>query len=251
MAVRVTTPAENLAYVSVGGENVVKVYRRNGGTPALVASIPTSDTPHALWPSADNRSVYVGQENADSVAVIDVAGQRVVKQIPVGQAPQAIVFVANAVPTGSSAAGAENLTRQNVGAAHRAPRAPGARRAGRQGRAHRARPAPGGRVARGAPRACARGRRRQPLQHALSDALSGRCPLPPQPVASVRSETVAALPSRACAIRVLTRRVLGGCRPPRAPLLARRQIPTRKHRHAHDLSPGTMPYILLDNYAVD
>ena len=35
-----------------------------------------------------------------------------VKQISVGQAPQALVFVANAVPTG---AGTEGLGRQNVG----------------------------------------------------------------------------------------------------------------------------------------
>ena len=108
----VTTTSDNLAYVTVGGENAVKVYRRNGGTPTLVATIPTSDTPHGLWPSVDNKTVYVGQENADSVAVIDVASQRVVKQVPIGQAPQALVFVANAVPTGT---GSANLTRQNVG----------------------------------------------------------------------------------------------------------------------------------------
>lgn len=108
----VTTATDKLAYVTVGGENAVKVYRRNGGTPSLIATIPTSDSPHGLWPSADNRTVYVGQENADNVAVIDVATQRVVKQIPTGQAPQALVFVANAVPTG---AGTENRSRQNVG----------------------------------------------------------------------------------------------------------------------------------------
>ena len=108
----VTTVTDALAYVTVGGENVVKVYRRNGGSPALIATIPVSDSPHGVWPSADNRTVYVGQENADSVAVIDVGTQRVVKQIPIGQAPQALVFVANAVPTG---AGTQGLTRQNVG----------------------------------------------------------------------------------------------------------------------------------------
>jgi YVTN family beta-propeller protein len=108
----VTTATDKLAYVTVGGENVVKVYRRNGASPTLVATVPTSDMPHGLWPSADNRTVYVGQENADSVAVIDVATQRVVRQIPIGQAPQALVFVANAVPTG---AGTATLARQNVG----------------------------------------------------------------------------------------------------------------------------------------
>jgi YVTN family beta-propeller protein len=108
----VTTPTEKLAYVTVGGENAVKVYRRNGGTPALIATIPVSDTPHGVWPSADNSTVYVGEENADSVAVIDVATQRVKAQVPIGQAPQALVFVHNAVPSGD---GTANLGRQNVG----------------------------------------------------------------------------------------------------------------------------------------
>lgn len=108
----VTTPTDRLAYVTIGGENVVKVYRRNGGSPVLVATIPVSDTPHGLWPSADNRTVYVGEENADSVAVIDVATQRVTSHIAVGQAPQALVFVANAVPAGAAG---DTLGRQNVG----------------------------------------------------------------------------------------------------------------------------------------
>lgn len=108
----VTTASDRLAYITVGGENAVKVYRRNGGTPSLVTTIPTGDTPHGIWPSADNASVYVGLENADSVAVIDVASQRVKTQIVIGQAPQALVFVANAVPSG---AGTSGLTRQNVG----------------------------------------------------------------------------------------------------------------------------------------
>lgn len=107
----VTTPSERLAYVTVGGENVVKVYRRNRGTPMLVATIPVSDTPHGIWPSADNTTVYVGEENADSVAVIDVRTQRVTARVPVGQAPQALVFVPNAVPVG---AGTANLTHQQT-----------------------------------------------------------------------------------------------------------------------------------------
>ncbi|GAC1657892.1 MAG: beta-propeller fold lactonase family protein [Gemmatimonadaceae bacterium] len=108
----VTTATDRLAYVTVGGENAVKVYRRNGASPALVTTIATGDTPHGIWPSADNASVYVGLENSDSVAVIDVATQRVRAQIGTGQAPQALVFVANAVPSGP---GTANLGRQNVG----------------------------------------------------------------------------------------------------------------------------------------
>jgi len=108
----VTTPTQKLAYVTVGGENLVKVYRRDGGHPGLVATIPVSDMPHGVWPSTDNSTVYVGEENADSVAVIDVATQRVKAHIGIGQAPQALVFVHNAVPSGD---GRANLGRQNVG----------------------------------------------------------------------------------------------------------------------------------------
>jgi YVTN family beta-propeller protein len=108
----VTAPTQKLAYVTVGGENSVKVYRRNRGAPILVATIPVSDTPHGVWPSTDNTTVYVGEENADSVAVIDVATQQVKARIGIGQAPQALVFVHNAVPSG---AGTANLGRQNVG----------------------------------------------------------------------------------------------------------------------------------------
>ena len=56
--------------------------------------------------------MYVGEENSDSVTVLDVATQRIRAHIPIGQARQALVYAANAVPTG---AGTENLTRQNVG----------------------------------------------------------------------------------------------------------------------------------------
>jgi YVTN family beta-propeller protein len=108
----VSTATGALAYVTIGGENSVKVYRPNGSQPALVATIGVGDTPHGVWPSVDGRTVYVGEENADSVAVIDVGMQRVAARIAVGQAPQALVYVSNAVPSG---AGTIGLVRQNVG----------------------------------------------------------------------------------------------------------------------------------------
>ncbi len=36
------------AYVTIGGANAVKVFRR-GATPQLVATIPTDDLPHGIW----------------------------------------------------------------------------------------------------------------------------------------------------------------------------------------------------------
>lgn len=108
----VSKPNGNFAYVTVGGLNQVKVYRRNGGTPQLVATIPTGADPHGIWASPDNTRVYICLENGDAVQVIDTTSNTVISTIPVGQMPQALVYVANAVPSGD---GRSNLTGQNVG----------------------------------------------------------------------------------------------------------------------------------------
>jgi YVTN family beta-propeller protein len=91
------------AYVTVGGENVVKVYRR-GKKPELVATIPTDDLPHGIWGSEDGTRVYVGLENQDAVAAIDTLTNTVLATIPVGQQPQALVYIPGAVPTGDGTA---------------------------------------------------------------------------------------------------------------------------------------------------
>jgi YVTN family beta-propeller protein len=93
------------AYVTVGGENRVKVYRR-GVHPSLVATIPTGDLPHGIWPSGDGTRVYVGLENQDAVAAIDTLANKVIALIPIGQQPQALCYVPNAVP---NSAGMANL----------------------------------------------------------------------------------------------------------------------------------------------
>jgi YVTN family beta-propeller protein len=41
--------------------------------------------------------VYVGLENEDKVAVVDTLANRVIAESPVGQAPQALVYVPNAI----------------------------------------------------------------------------------------------------------------------------------------------------------
>jgi YVTN family beta-propeller protein len=91
------------AYVTVGGENVVKVYRR-GEKPTLVATIPTGDLPHGIWGSGDGTRVYVGLENQDAVMAIDTLKNAVLATIPVGQQPQALVYVPDAVPSGDGMA---------------------------------------------------------------------------------------------------------------------------------------------------
>ncbi len=93
------------AYVTVGGENAVKVYLR-GEMPQLVGTIPTGDLPHGIWGSGDGSRVYVGLENQDAVLAIDTLSNQIIATIPVGQQPQALVYVPGAVPHGE---GTENL----------------------------------------------------------------------------------------------------------------------------------------------
>jgi YVTN family beta-propeller protein len=90
------TPKGTFAYVTVGGLNVVKVFRTDGF--AQVATIPVGQLPHAVWPSGDGTRVYVGLENDDALAAIDTATNTVIVNIPIGQAPQAIVYVPNVAP---------------------------------------------------------------------------------------------------------------------------------------------------------
>lgn len=101
------TKAGTLAYVTIGGLNQVKVFRTDDFSP--VATIPVGALPHGLWPSGDGTRIYVGLENADSLAAIDTATNQVVANVPVGQAPQAIVYVPHAVPEGAGTQGLQPL----------------------------------------------------------------------------------------------------------------------------------------------
>jgi YVTN family beta-propeller protein len=93
------------AYVTIGGLNVVRVFRRDA-TPQLVATIPVGNLPHGIWPSGDGSRVYVAFENGGAAAAIDTITNKVIADIPIGQTTQALVYVPNAVPDGP---GTENL----------------------------------------------------------------------------------------------------------------------------------------------
>lgn len=101
------------AYVSVGGLNEVQVFRTDDFS--RVATIPVGKMPHGVWPSGDGTRLYVGLENSDQLAVLDTLSNKVVANVSIGQAPQALVFVPNAVPGGD---GLNNL--QQLGLAGQA-----------------------------------------------------------------------------------------------------------------------------------
>jgi DNA-binding beta-propeller fold protein YncE len=88
------------AYVTIGGENVVKVYTTTD-SPQLVATIPTGELPHGIWPSGDGTRIYVALENGTGMQVIDTLSNQTIATLPGGQAAQALVYVPNAVPTGN------------------------------------------------------------------------------------------------------------------------------------------------------
>jgi len=90
------------AYVTVGTENIVKVFRTSDF--AQVANIPVGALPHGLWPSGDGTRLYVGLENADAVAAIDTLTNKVTATIPIGQGPQGVAYVPGAVPNGNGVA---------------------------------------------------------------------------------------------------------------------------------------------------
>jgi YVTN family beta-propeller protein len=95
------------AYVTVGGLNEVKVFRTDDFS--QVATIPVGKLPHGVWPSGDGSRVYVGLENADGIAAIDTAANKLIATNPIGQAPQAITYVPNAVPEGDGTQGLQQL----------------------------------------------------------------------------------------------------------------------------------------------
>jgi YVTN family beta-propeller protein len=93
----VDNAAGHFTYISVGGKDEVLVYTRDVGADAkLVATIKTGDLPHGIWGSGDGSQVYVGMENGDAVQAIDTATNKIVATIPVGQLPQALVYVPDA-----------------------------------------------------------------------------------------------------------------------------------------------------------
>jgi YVTN family beta-propeller protein len=96
------TPSGQFAYVTVGTEDVVKVFRTTDFE--QVATIAVGALPHGLWPSGDGSRIYVGLENADAVAAIDTQTNKVIATIPIGQGPQGVAYLPAAVPAGATEA---------------------------------------------------------------------------------------------------------------------------------------------------
>ena len=83
----------------------------NQQAPTLVATITTGADPHGIWPSPDNSRVYVCLEKQDAMQVVDTVTRTVISTLKIGQLPQALVYVANAVLSGDGKSG---LTMQDL-----------------------------------------------------------------------------------------------------------------------------------------
>jgi YVTN family beta-propeller protein len=112
------------AYITIGGENVVKVYTTTNN-PTLVTTIPVGDLPHGLWASGDGTRIYIALENGTGLTAIDTVTNQVISTTPGGQSSQALVYVPNAVPQGDGLANLEPLGDAGL-AAHVVLGAPGA-----------------------------------------------------------------------------------------------------------------------------
>ncbi len=94
--------------------NLTKVYaqRDPDSPPTYITSITSSGIePRGLWPSPDNSRMYIVNEHSDTVDFVDLSSMSIAKTVNVGQEGQALVYVANAVPTGN---GTQNLGRQGL-----------------------------------------------------------------------------------------------------------------------------------------
>src|SRR6476646_5842779 len=95
------------AYVTVGGLNEIKVFRTDDFS--QIAMIPVGKLPHGIWPSGDGTRIYVGLENDDLLIGVDTLSNRVIATVRIGQAPQALTYVPDAVPEGAGTEGLEQL----------------------------------------------------------------------------------------------------------------------------------------------
>ncbi len=90
-----------LMLVTVGGENKVRIYDVNKNFEQS-DSIATGSLPHGMWTSPDGKFAYVGLENDDKVNIIDIEQRKVIATIPIGNAPQALVYASNATNTATT-----------------------------------------------------------------------------------------------------------------------------------------------------
>lgn len=85
--------ANRFAYVTISGENAVKVvdlHRRS-----IVATIPVGEMPHGLRMSPDERQIYVSDMGEDAISFIDVARRKEIARVRAGSKPVQVAVAPN------------------------------------------------------------------------------------------------------------------------------------------------------------
>lgn len=96
------------SYVTVGGLGLVKVYLVEKEVVKEITQIKTGGVPHGVWSSPQGEKIFVGLELGDSVSVLDGESKKEKVKIKIGQSPQTVLYVADAIT--NSRAGTDNLT---------------------------------------------------------------------------------------------------------------------------------------------
>tara|TARA_R110000868_G_scaffold243900_1_gene499990 strand:+ start:17454 stop:18854 length:1401 start_codon:yes stop_codon:yes gene_type:complete len=97
-----------MMYVTVGGENKVKVYDVADDY-KLVNNITVGALPHGLWTSPDGKILYVGLEFGDEVQAINTETMTALPPVQIGQSPQALVYAEDAVSDANNKVGLKPL----------------------------------------------------------------------------------------------------------------------------------------------
>lgn len=88
--------ANGKAYVTVGGENVIKIYDYKTNHAQLIKELAAGSLPHGIWNSVDGKHVYFVNELSDTMQLLDTKTDKITSEIKVGALPQALVYAENA-----------------------------------------------------------------------------------------------------------------------------------------------------------
>ena len=86
--------SDSLSFVTVGGENKIKVYSISQANRAtLIKEIITDNLPHGIWYHSGRNEVYVTSELSNTMHILNVKTLEIEKTLSIGERPQALIPV--------------------------------------------------------------------------------------------------------------------------------------------------------------
>lgn len=84
--------SNHFCFVTVGGENKVKVYSLSKENKAiLVSEVDTDELPHGIWYNDKRDEIYIVTELGNTIQILDGKKFEIIKTLPVGERPQALI----------------------------------------------------------------------------------------------------------------------------------------------------------------